>query len=104
MSVSLPMPASAEAAFATAKQAGHRMPEVKSMEAAKEFEAVFLTEMFSHMFESVGVDPVFGGGSGERIYRSMMVQEYAKKMADSGGVGIADSLQKMMIQMQEKGG
>jgi Rod binding domain-containing protein len=88
----------------TAKQSLMKLPEVKSAEAAKEFEAVFLSQMFSHMFEGLDVNPTFGGGAGERMFRGMLVQEYAKNMAHQKGVGIADQLQKMMIQMQEKGG
>ena len=68
--------------------------------AAKEFEAVFLSQMISHMFEGVGTDPVFGGGHSEDMFRTMMVQEYGKQMAKGQGVGISDQLQKMMIQMQ----
>ena len=97
-------PASAETALATAKQAMTKTPDVKTLEAAKEFEAVFLSEMFSHMFEGLPVDPMFGGGGGEKMFRGMLVQEYAKNMAQGRGIGIADQLQKFMIQMQEKGG
>ena len=97
-------PVSAEAAHLSAKQAMTRMPDVKTAEAAKEFEAVFLSQMFSHMFEGLEVNPMFGGGQGDKMFRSMLTQEYAKNMAQHRGVGIADGLQKMMIQMQEKGG
>lgn len=70
---------------------------------AKDFEAMFLSEMFSHMFEGVKTDPMFGGGRGEEIFRSMLVQEYGKAMAKGHGIGLADHVQKMMIQMQQKG-
>jgi flagellar protein FlgJ len=75
-------------------------PAVKK--AAKEFEGVFLNEMFSHMFDGVGDDPVFGGGRGEKMFKSMMVNEYAKKLASGRGVGISDQIQKAMIEMQQK--
>lgn len=75
-----------------------------SKEAAKDFEAVFLSEMFSHMFEGLDVDPMFGGGQGEKMFRGMLVQQYGKIMAQGKGIGIADQLQKMMIQMQAKKG
>ncbi|HRJ67716.1 MAG TPA: hypothetical protein PLW48_11320, partial [Alphaproteobacteria bacterium] len=47
-------------------------------EAATEFEAMFLSEMMNHMFSGVEVDPIFGGGNGEQMYRGMMIQEYGK--------------------------
>ena len=76
----------------------------KTAAAAKDFEAVFISEMFSHMFEGLDVDPMFGGGQGEKMFRGMLVQQYGKMMANNGqGIGIGDQLQKMMIQMQEKG-
>ena len=70
--------------------------------AAKDFEAVFISEMISHMFEGVGTDPMFGGGSGEDMFHGMLVQEYGKQMAKGQGLGISDQLQKMMIQMQQQ--
>ena len=69
--------------------------------AAKEFEAVFLSQMMSHMFESIETDPMFGGGQAEGIYRSMMIQEYGKAMAEAGGIGISDVLKQELIAMQE---
>ena len=70
--------------------------------ASKDFEAVFISEMMNHMFEGVGTDPVFGGGQGEDMFRGMLIQEYGKKMASGPGIGIADQLQKVMIQMQQQ--
>lgn len=70
--------------------------------AAKEFEAVFVSEMMSHMFEGIQSDQVFGGGNGENMFRSMMINEYGKKIASGPGIGISDEVQKMMIQMQQQ--
>lgn len=69
--------------------------------AAKEFEAVFVSEMMSHMFEGIETDPVFGGGGGEDMFRSMLIQEYGKQMSKGPGIGISDQLQKQMIEMQQ---
>lgn len=68
---------------------------------AEEFEALFLSEMLAPAFESLDTDGTFGGGRGEEIYRSMMVQEYGKAIARSGGVGIADAVQREILKMQE---
>ena len=70
--------------------------------AARDFEAMFLGEMFNHMFEGLDVDPMFGGGQGEEMFRSMLTQEYGKIMAKShNGIGLADQVQKAMIAMQQ---
>lgn len=72
----------------------------KTEKAAKEFEAMFVSEMLNHMFEGVGTDPIFGGGHGEEMFRSLMVREYGQKMTEGHGIGIADQMKRMLIQMQ----
>lgn len=73
----------------------------KIVGAAKEFEAVFISEMMSHMFEGIQTDKMFGGGHGEDMFRSMMINEYGKKIASGNGIGISTEIQKMMVQMQQ---
>jgi len=73
----------------------------KIRETAEEFEAVFLTQLVEQMFSSLSTDGPFGGGQGEKVFRSMMAQEYGKIMASNGGVGIADDVQKEMLKLQE---
>lgn len=70
---------------------------------AKDFEAVFLSQMLSQMWSGVEVDPTFGGGHAEEVWRGMMVEEYGKMIASSGGVGIADGMKLQLLQMQEVG-
>ncbi len=71
---------------------------------AREFEAVFISEMMRPMFESLEVDPMFGGGKGEEIFRGMMIDEYGKGMAQAGGVGLADHIKQQLIYLQESQG
>lgn len=73
--------------------------------AAKDFEAVFISQMMSHMFEGITTDPMFGGGPGEDMFRGMLVQEYGKQIANGPGlgVGVSDQIMKTMIQLQQKG-
>ena len=68
---------------------------------AQDFEAVFLGQMLTPMFESLETDGLFGGGSGERMYRSLLVEEYGKALARSGGVGIADAVTRQVLAQQE---
>jgi peptidoglycan hydrolase FlgJ len=74
----------------------------KVREAAQQFEASFLSQMLSHMFEGVGEDPMFGGGKGEEVFKSFLVDEYGKSVARAGGLGLADAVQKEMLRMQEQ--
>jgi len=69
--------------------------------AAEEFESVFLAQMMAPMFDGLGEDGLFGGGPSTKIYRSMMVQEYGKAIARSGGVGVADAVEREMLKLQE---
>lgn len=69
---------------------------------AQEFEAVFLAEMMKPLFESVEVDPLFGGGNGEEIFRGMLTQEYGKKIAEHKSIGIADFVTRELIRAQQE--
>ncbi|PJB73097.1 MAG: flagellar biosynthesis protein FlgJ [Alphaproteobacteria bacterium CG_4_9_14_3_um_filter_47_13] len=74
----------------------------KIEESAKEFEAVFLSEMLKPMFAEINKsDPLFGGGHGEEIFNGFMVQEYGKIMAEHGGIGIAEHVKAELIKIQE---
>lgn len=69
--------------------------------AAQEFEAVFLTTMLEGMFAGLKTDPPFGGGSSEKTYRSLLVNEYAKQISQSGGLGISEQITRDLIALQE---
>ncbi len=70
--------------------------------AAQDFETVFVSQMLGHMFEGIKTDGMFGGGQGEDMFKSMMVDEYSKQVVKRGGFGIADSVYKTMLAEQEK--
>jgi Rod binding domain-containing protein len=67
---------------------------------AQDFEAVFLTSMLGQMMNNVGEGP-FSGGQAAKTWRSMLTDEYARNVARSGGVGIADSVYRQLIAQQE---
>lgn len=77
-------------------------PEIKK--AGDDFEAMFLSEMLSHMFAEVPVDETFGGGPGEQVFRGFLVNEYSKNMVRAGGIGISAAIQQEMISLQERAG
>ena len=53
------------------------------------------------MFSGIKTDGLFGGGHGEEVFRSMMLQEYGKSVAQRGGFGIADAVQRQILSLQE---
>lgn len=68
---------------------------------AKDFEAFFLTQMLEYMFEGIETDGPFGGGFSEGIFRSFMLQEYGKTLANAGGFGLGDAVMKEILTLQE---
>ncbi|PPR79879.1 MAG: hypothetical protein CFH06_00213 [Alphaproteobacteria bacterium MarineAlpha3_Bin5] len=82
-----------------------RIPNVQNVKearkAAQEFEAVFISQMLKPLFESVEVEPPFGGGSGEEVWKGLQVEEYGKAIARAGGIGLADHIFAEILKMQE---
>ncbi len=69
--------------------------------AAQDFEAMFATQLLQPMFETIPVDPAFGGGHGEEVMRSFLLQEYGKIIAKTGKLGIAPQVKAEMLRAQE---
>ena len=69
--------------------------------AAEEFESFFISQMFEMMFTDIETDGPFGGGPGEKIFRSLLVSEYAKSTTAQGGIGIADVIVRQLLANQE---
>ncbi|MFT9458246.1 MAG: rod-binding protein [Acetobacter orientalis] len=75
----------------------------KTRQAAVEFEGVTIGELLQPMFDTIDTsEGMFGGGAAETQFRSLQVLEMGKQIANSGGIGIADSVYKQMLKMQEK--
>ena len=74
---------------------------MKMKKSAQEFEAVFISEMLRPMFENIQAAEPFGGGSSEKMYRDLQIDEYGKAIAKNGGIGLADDVMRQMIRMQE---
>lgn len=68
---------------------------------AQDFEAQFISQMMENMFSTVETNPEFGGGEAEEVYRSLLVNEYGKLVARTGGVGVADYVKRELIRTQE---
>jgi len=73
----------------------------RAKQTAQDFEAQFLSQMIEQMFSGVGTSGLFGGGNGEKMFRSMMFEQFGKVLARAGGVGIADAVQREILKAQE---
>ena len=74
------------------------MSKEEARAAAQDFEAFFLSKMAETMFEGISTDGMFGGGHAEKVYRSLLVNEYGKAMAKNGS---ADEVMRSILEMQE---
>lgn len=73
----------------------------KAMQAAQDFEAVFLNSMFGQMFTAMDGEGPFGGDKSTGVWRSFLTDEYAKSFAKKGGVGIAPDVYRTLMAQQE---
>jgi flagellar protein FlgJ len=69
--------------------------------AAQEYEAMFLSQMLGHMLKPTNLPEPFGGGHAEEMFHSLLVDEYARVMSESGGIGIASHVKRELLSMQE---
>ncbi len=67
---------------------------------AQQFESVFLTQFLSGLTSGLQPEEGFSLG-GSDPYSSMLRDQYADLIAQRGGVGIADSVLRELLQLQE---
>jgi Rod binding domain-containing protein len=82
------------------------LPEAQMAEmrqAAEDFEAMVLRELLGPMFEALDTEGLGGGGAGERMFRPMLIGEYADGMAQRGGIGLADYVLAELVRLQTQG-
>ena len=73
----------------------------KNAKLGLDFEAMCLSNLLSPMFDGIATDGPFGGGEGEASMRSFYVDAIAKNVAQRGGIGISDMMQKQLLKLQE---
>ncbi|MBX3507585.1 rod-binding protein [Parvibaculum sp.] len=88
---------------ATVKPAptAHGARDPRAWEAAKDFEAQFTATLFQSMFDGMEQENPFGGGPGETMFRSLLVDQYGREVAKAGGIGIADDIYREILKLQE---
>lgn len=64
--------------------------------AAKQFEAMMISQMLQSMFEGVSTDGFFGGGFAEESFRGLMLEAVGSQIAAGSGLGIAENVQSQI--------
>jgi flagellar protein FlgJ len=59
--------------------------------AAEAFEAAFLAEMLQHTGLNT-MPAAFGGGAGEEAFAGLLTEQYARLLAEGGGIGLAEQI------------
>ncbi len=101
MNPATPFGQAIQAPHAAQGQSPDSAKSARAREVAEDFEALFLAQMLAPMFAGLRTEGPFGGGSAEKTYRSLLVEEYGKAVARAGGVGIADAVQREILKLQE---
>ena len=73
----------------------------KADAASKEYEAIFISQFLGSMFSGIQTDSLTGGGQGEEMFRSLMINEYGKNIEQRGGFGIAAQMKAQLLKHQE---
>lgn len=64
--------------------------------ACKDFEAIFITNMLKEMRKSIPKSDLLDSSHASEIYRSMMDQKIAEKIAHGKGLGLGEILSKQL--------
>jgi peptidoglycan hydrolase FlgJ len=86
---------------ATPKPSAARGDGAGARKTAEEFATFFFSQSLESVFSNMSADKLFGGGSGEEVYKSLLTQEYGKAMAHSAGAGLTDTVQREILRLQE---
>lgn len=75
-------------------------PDASARRVAEAFEATFLAEMLKETGIN-GAPEGWGGGAGEEAFSSFLTQEYARLLAERGGIGLAEHIFAAITQTQD---
>lgn len=70
-------------------------------QATGDFESLMVGQLLQPMFDTLEVDPLTGGGQAEQMVRSLLVDEYGKKMTAAGGLGLSSAIHAEILKIQE---
>ena len=67
---------------------------------AQDFEAAALGQLMGFITQNIEVDPNFGGGHGEEMFRDLLNSEYGKMLHKSGNTGLARQVEGQLLRAQ----
>ncbi len=70
----------------------------KLKEAAQQFEAIFIQQMFKEMRKTIPDDGLIQRGNAEDVYAQLQDLEAAKITAQHGGIGLADLMMQQLME------
>ena len=80
---------------------GQQQAPAQIQKTAKEFESFFVFQMLEHMSEGIEAPDVYGGGSAENMFRSMLNEKMAAEVSQSSNMGIAEAVEKQIQRYQD---
>jgi len=85
-------------------KAGHAKHERARLKAAaREFEGIMMEMMLAAMRKNVPESPIFGHDNGRQMFNEMLDGQYARILADRGGIGLADLMVRQLDERQSGG-
>lgn len=72
----------------------------KLKEAAQQFEAIFIQQMYKEMRKTIPDDGLIQRGNADDIYSQLQDMEAAKITAQQGGIGLADLMMQQLAKKQ----
>jgi flagellar protein FlgJ len=77
----------------TRYRGGGEEPTARTLrEATQEFESLYVTQILQAMRRTVPESGLMAASSGQRLFREMLDEEFAREIAHSGGLGIGEML------------
>lgn len=69
-----------------------RIKHQEYIQVGRDIESLFVHQLLKDMYSNVEVDPNFGGGYAEEMYRQLLVEELAKQIPKKSSIGIANKV------------
>jgi flagellar protein FlgJ len=85
-----------------ATQTKPQVEDVKLRKACKDFESLLVQQMLAKMRASIPKSDLFGSKDSEAIFQTMLDEEYAQEVSDSGSLGLSDLLYTQLAAMKKR--
>jgi Rod binding domain-containing protein len=78
--------------------------ELRAERAAREFEAVLISELLKPVLDQASAPRIVGGGgAGDAAFSGLLREEIAKAFAAHGGFGLAERVRSQLLELQAGG-